>query len=317
MNTESWRRKRTAVKTLSLSVDGGAPLSLAVTPSTSRPARCATLALGNGLTETRTTAGGTSLPVRLAGTATLLDWSYTTDLTGNITAIQDILNPANNRGYGYQDNVYFLTQGNGPWGLRSWTYDRIGNRLTETRGAVTDSYVYPVNGASGHNPKLQSITLGAGGSRSYGYDEIGDTVQIVDTAQQLDLIHDASRRLTELMTRPEDRSVSFTYDGRSFLSEAGEEESACSRNRHPPSTTPKACSPPPRARLLDGAVDLSRQRHRPHLRRPAGGGPEPDAEHLQANLPDNRPSGTPAAATSESGTLLWEAASSLSARLGT
>jgi hypothetical protein len=81
--------------------------------------------------------------IRLDGTSTLFNWSYTVDLVGNITAIADVLNAANNRSYGYQDNVYFLTQGNGPWGLRSWTYDRIGNRLTESRGAVTDSYIYP------------------------------------------------------------------------------------------------------------------------------------------------------------------------------
>jgi hypothetical protein len=51
----------------------------------------------------------------------------------NITAITDALSPADNRTYGYQDVAYFLTQGDGPWGALGWSYDKIGNRLTETR----------------------------------------------------------------------------------------------------------------------------------------------------------------------------------------
>jgi RHS repeat-associated protein len=214
--------------------------------------------------------------------------------------------PANNRSYGYQDNVYFLTQGNGPWGLRSWTYDRIGNRLTETRGAVTDSYVYPVNGASGHNPRLQSITLGAGGSRSYGYDEIGDTVQIVDAAQQLDLIHDASRHLTELMTRPEDRSVSFTYDGRSFLSEAGEEEAACFPKRTFALYDSEGLLHRREHRLLDGAssIFLDSDTVLTFAGRPVAVlNLTPSTSKLTYLKTDHL--GTPAAATTESGTLLW------------
>lgn len=51
--------------------------------------------------------------------------------------ILDRLNPANDRTYVYQDYQYFLTltEGAGPWGSLVWTYDRIGNRLTEIRGA--------------------------------------------------------------------------------------------------------------------------------------------------------------------------------------
>ncbi len=294
-------------KTLSLSVDGGAPLTLAGNATYKPFGPLASLALGNGLTETRT-YGQRYQPseIRLDGTATLLDWSYTTDLAGNITAIQDVLNPANNRGYGYQDNLYFLTQGNGPWGLRSWTYDRIGNRLTETRGAVTDSYTYPVNGASGHNPKLQSITLGAGGSRSYGYDEIGDTVQIVDAAQQLDLIHDASRRLTELMTRPEDRSVSFTYDGRSFLSEAGEQEAACFPKQTFALYDSEGLLHRREHHLLDGAssIFLDSDTVLSFAGRPVAVlNLTPSTSKLTYLTTDHL--GTPAAATSESGTLLW------------
>ncbi len=43
------------------------------------------------------------------------------------------------RSYGYQDVDYFLTSADGPWGSQSWTYDRIGNRLTETDDGATDT----------------------------------------------------------------------------------------------------------------------------------------------------------------------------------
>jgi hypothetical protein len=109
-----------------------------------------TLTLGNGLTETRAVDDRYApAKIRVDSTSPVLDWSYTTDLVGNITGITDLLNAANNRTYAYQDIHYFLTQGNGPWGPRSWTYDRIGNRLTETRGAVTDTYTYSTNATGG------------------------------------------------------------------------------------------------------------------------------------------------------------------------
>ncbi len=80
------------------------------------------------------------------------DWDYTVDAVGNPLQIADLLVPAQSRTYAYQDYQYSLTQGNGPWGTRSWTYDRIGNRLTETRGGVTDTYGY-----TGGNPKLRLL----------------------------------------------------------------------------------------------------------------------------------------------------------------
>src|SRR5829696_8817360 len=79
----------------------------------------------------------------------------------------DRLKATNNRTYGYQDHHYFLTQGNGPWGPWSWTYDKIGNRLTETRGATTDTYSYTSNGLAGRTPILSQVQLGAGGTRTY------------------------------------------------------------------------------------------------------------------------------------------------------
>ena len=116
--------------------------------------------LGNGVTETRG-FDARYFPTQILasrGASPLLDWRYTTDKIGNILSIADQAGPAQNRSYGYQDVAYFLTQGNGPWGNQSWTYDKIGNRLTETRNGSTSAYGYLPNSTSGRNPKLLEIS---------------------------------------------------------------------------------------------------------------------------------------------------------------
>ena len=59
------------------------------------------------------------------------------------------------RSFGYRDPQYFLTSATelGPDDL-SWTYDRIGNRVTETRSTTTDTYVYT---GSGHTPGTSTM----------------------------------------------------------------------------------------------------------------------------------------------------------------
>jgi hypothetical protein len=125
------------------------------------------LELGNGLTETRAfDARYHPDRITVAGGSTLLDWDYATDDVGNIQAISDVLDAVNDRTYGYQDYQYFLTQGDGPWGGLDWTYDTIGNRLSEARdGQPADVYDYLENGAGGNLPQLDAIQLGGGGTR--------------------------------------------------------------------------------------------------------------------------------------------------------
>jgi hypothetical protein len=104
----------------------------------------------------------------------------------------------NDRVFGYRDFQYFLTQGNGPWGTRSWSYDKIGNRLSETRGGVLDTYTYFLNGVSGHSPKLSQIALGGGGTKTFGYDAIGDQMSVDTASDAIDLVYDAAKRLSAI-----------------------------------------------------------------------------------------------------------------------
>lgn len=215
-------------QTLSMTV-GTDPAVALVTDAKYKPfGPLSSLSLGNGLIETRDyDARYQPSTIRVDGASPLLHWAYTIDPVGNITGITDQLNPANNRTFGYQDVFYYLTQGDGPWGPRAWTYDRIGNRLAEARGPETDVYSYLANAGGGHNPKLVSVATAGGGERTYGYDEAGNTVQIVAEDSQQDLIYDGAGRMAFLRWLPEEKIATFMYDARDYLLEVSRTEAIC------------------------------------------------------------------------------------------
>jgi RHS repeat-associated protein len=125
------------------------------------------------------------------------------------------------RSYGYQDVQYFLTAADGPWGTLDWTYDTIGNRLSETRnGGNPDSYVYPTHLGGGHTPILDRIDLGIGGSREYSWGLAGHLEDVSAGGNLVDFDSDEDGRLT-LIDRPvATATTAFLYDGRSYLRRA-------------------------------------------------------------------------------------------------
>ncbi|MDY7095208.1 MAG: RHS repeat-associated core domain-containing protein, partial [Acidobacteriota bacterium] len=185
-----------------------------------------TLDLGNGLTESRSftdryfPSAITLAPTTPLTGAPIFQWTYTTDNVGNIEGIQDALTPANDKDYGYQDFQYYLTAGEGPWGDLAWTYDRIGNRLAETRDGVTDTYAYQPNGASGNTAILDTITLGVTGTKIYTYGPAGHLEQVSAPANETTFHSDAAGRLARLERPAGDAASDFLYDGRSFLTSA-------------------------------------------------------------------------------------------------
>ncbi len=164
----------------------------------------ASLSLGNGLAEQRTyTTRYFPQTIQLPGR---LSWSYATDKLGNPTAISDLLTPASSRTYTYLDSLYFLTSGVGPWGNWSWSYDKIGNRLSETKNGALQNYTYVQQGAPPQNtPKLATR-----GAIAYGYDAIGN----LTSANTLQLTWDDARNLRQLGIQGLN-----SYDGRGFLAQ--------------------------------------------------------------------------------------------------
>jgi RHS repeat-associated protein len=208
------------------------PVSLTATPSGGSAQTVASAAsyrargplsavtLGNGAVETRT-FDQRYVPTSIQVSGNRLTWDYTTDDVGNPTTISQTLPSAESRTYGYQDFQYFLTSGVGPWGSLSWTYDRIGNRLSETRDALTDSYVYLSNSATptpGNTASLDRIDLGTLGTRDYAFGPAGHLDQIVAGAVTTDYQHSPEGQLADLGALGA-RST-MTYDGRSFLRKA-------------------------------------------------------------------------------------------------
>ena len=179
------------------------------------------LTLGNGLLETRG-FDDRYFPASLSltGISQLLAWSYSTDDVGNILSIADTLTPASSRTYGYQDVHYFLTRGDGPWGLRSWTYDKIGNRLTETRGAATDTYTYLPSSTGGRSPILSQIQLGAGGTQTYQFGPAGHLERVALGASSTVYRSDVAGRLSALENPGSPSGSTFRYDGRDYLTQA-------------------------------------------------------------------------------------------------
>ncbi len=189
------------------------------------------LTLGSGLTESRGfTAryfpGAITVPGRL-------DQRYTTDATGNIRTIDRAVGVDRFlASYVYQTPQYYLTEGNGPWGQRAWSYDRIGNRLSEgPPGSDKDSpevflYTYEANPAGGNTPKLASIEPAPSGEPGshldYGFDPAGNQTEVVTVGAECSgrtsfLDYSAERRLSRLSTSDGPGVTDLAYDGRGFL----------------------------------------------------------------------------------------------------
>ncbi|MCP3994966.1 MAG: RHS repeat protein, partial [bacterium] len=209
----------------SLTIQEGAnPSKAIVTGASYKPSGpLNSLALGNSLLETRG-FDARYLPsaINVAG---VLSWNYATDAVGNILAITDQADPTSNRVYGYQDYQYYLTSGVGPWGALSWTYDRLGNRLTEVRDGETTSYSYTPNVSGARSPKLMStVTSEPNASPTrYAYDEAGNLIKESHDDWRISYRFNSAKRLSEVLRDGSNDSPSrtrFSYDGRSYLSES-------------------------------------------------------------------------------------------------
>ncbi len=123
---------------------------------------------GNGIAETwafDTAYRPTNITDVLTG-ANIQNSTYAYDNASNVTSIADALNAANSQTLGY-DAINRLTSavsGTGGYGTYSWTYDKVGNRLTQVQGSATTTYGYTpgTNRLATITPGTAMATLGAG-----------------------------------------------------------------------------------------------------------------------------------------------------------
>ncbi|MCP4655563.1 MAG: RHS repeat protein, partial [bacterium] len=200
--------------------DGEQPPQILVPSASYKPfGPLTSMTLGNGLTETRTYTSRyfpwtIEVPDRLS-------WTYETDAMGNVRAVTDHLDPASSRVFGYQDFQYHLTGGAGPWGNLSWTYDKIGNRLTEIRDGATTSYVYRQNTAGINSAQLIRLIVQEeeGLSRFY-YDSAGNLTNHAAARSRTRFDYNQAKRLSQIRSETAGHSSKLTelqYDGRGYL----------------------------------------------------------------------------------------------------
>jgi YD repeat-containing protein len=215
---------------LEIQVGNGAPQPIVYGASYKPFGPLVGFASGNGLTEIRSYDGRYSpLRIQVPGR---LDQTYTTDAVGNILRIDRTVGSDRfTSTFAYQEPQYFLTDGNGPWGRRMWTYDRIGNRLSEgptdtDPSPETHLYSYLPNATGGHTPKLSRVAPAPGddpGSRlDYSYDAAGNETTVTalsgeGTGRTSFFDYSVESRLANMHTSNGPSSTELLYDGRGFL----------------------------------------------------------------------------------------------------
>ncbi len=134
-----------------------------------------------------------------AGTVMNLSYSQY-DANGNITAINNVIDPTKNKTFGY-DALDRLTSAtaSGIWGSLSWTYDGVGNRQTQANGG-TSTYAYQ----TGTN-KLTGIT--GAGAMSFTFDLNGNTA--TENARQY--TYNQNQRLIQVVDGA--MTAGYTYSG--------------------------------------------------------------------------------------------------------
>lgn len=113
---------------------------------------------------------------------------------------------------GYQAFAYTATHrlasASGYYGALAWTYDAVGNRLSETRNGVASSYLYPL----GSN-LLQSVASTAN-TRSFAYDAAGNVLtDSRNGALGMTFSYDVAGRLASAyQTGAPQNAASYAYD---------------------------------------------------------------------------------------------------------
>ena len=126
------------------------------------------LAFGNGVAEAR----NFDLDYRLTGladngTATLQSLTYAYDAANNVLSITDGVTAANSQTLGY-DALNRLASAAGGYGSLAYTYDSVGNRMSESVGGAPTTYAYTPK-----SNQLSAVTAN-GAQQAIAYDKAGN-----------------------------------------------------------------------------------------------------------------------------------------------
>ena len=164
------------------------------------------LTFGNGVAETRTF----DLDYRVsgladAGTAALQSLTYAYDAANNVLSITDGVRAANSQSLGY-DALNRLTSAAGGYGSFGYTYDSVGNRMSESMSGAATAYAYTAK-----SNQLSTVTAG-GVKQAIGYDKAGNVNGLNPAAGAItNAVYNQAGRLAAMMagTNP---VAQYTYD---------------------------------------------------------------------------------------------------------
>ncbi|HEU5352161.1 MAG TPA: RHS repeat-associated core domain-containing protein [Terracidiphilus sp.] len=122
----------------------------------------------NGVAETR----GFDQDYRMTGVtdtgnSVLQNLGYVYYPTNNVQTITDAVNSGNSQSFSY-DNLQRLSSAAGGYGSFTYTYDKDGNRLTQTHGTETTNYGYGTA-----NDLLATLSVGGTQTQAVGYSADG------------------------------------------------------------------------------------------------------------------------------------------------
>ena len=128
-------------------------------------------------------------------------YSYSYDLTDNITVINDLINSEYSQSFEY-DVLARLTGGQGHYGELEFSYDQVGNRLTKTSDNGSDEYEY-------NEDSHQLGSLIGNVNIIQTFDEAGNTL----TKGDLVLSYGQRGRLSNVENDEMDASYNYNFKG--------------------------------------------------------------------------------------------------------
>lgn len=96
-------------------------------------------------------------------TGSVQDLGFALDAAGNIDAITDGVNGGLSQGFA-QDALHRITTEAGSYGTKNYTFDSVGNRLTRTHGAATQTLTYTATSNRMATHDGQTVSLDATGN---------------------------------------------------------------------------------------------------------------------------------------------------------
>jgi RHS repeat-associated protein len=152
-----------------------------------------TLTFGDGYKETRTYDTSYRLigmTDTKASNPTLMNYTYGYTTRDDLASITDNLVATGNETFTYTPRQ-MLAAATGSYAALSWNYDGVGNRLSETSGAITDIYSY----GTGDN-RLTGVTRASAPIRAFTHDAAGNTTSDTKGAQVYGYTYDAAGRMS-------------------------------------------------------------------------------------------------------------------------